>query len=285
MSPTKIFALLTCFLIFSLEAKAGVIECKDAAGKVVFTDTPSKCANKEAINQNKEQPVANTSTFYDEIPDLVQTLKIANFEGNGEQFCGPVAVSNSLVWFEKNKEQDYQINLVKKLSSADYMNTNVESGTNVTQLTQGVHKYATERWGDYKKLEYSGWSKAPKQFRSALAQPTLAWMTQALHRKGTVWINIGWYNADGINYVRAGGHWVTLVGYEQGKLVIHDPAPKAGKAPSNQFVTLKILNGGQLIEGRKTANARDHFAIESGMKISSKGNIGIIDGAVKFELR
>jgi len=272
---------ITC-LFGTTSANAKIIQCKNTAGKLVFTDNINNCADKKATKQISQ--TAQNESFYNEIPDLLQTLNSAGFAGDGQQFCAPVAVSNSLVWLESNKDESYQIDLVHKLGSSIYMNTNTVNGTNVFGLTQGVHKYATERWGKYKTLEYSGWSKSPAQFRSNLKKPTLDWITKALHRKGAVWINIGWYNQESINYRRAGGHWVTLVGYEQGKLVIHDPAPRAGKTFSNQFISLSPLSGGQLISGTRTTTARDHFVITDGMDISSKGKFGIIDGAVIFEL-
>src|SRR5690606_23407532 len=176
------------------------------------TDDPHKCAGGENLNQLVE--VAANERFHTEIPDLLQTLESANFAGGGREFCAPVAVSNSLVWLEKNTNTQYQIELVKKLSSPNYMTTNLANRTNVAGLTRGVHEYATERWGTYKTLEYSGWSSSPDECRSSLDKPTLGWMTQALHRKGSMWIHVGWYKRDGENYRRTGGHWVTLVGYE-----------------------------------------------------------------------
>ena len=274
-------------LIFALSlsigaANAQVIQCKNTAGKVVFTDNINNCADKKDTKQlTKTNP---SGSFYKEIPDLLQTLNSAGFAGDGQQFCAPVSVSNSLVWLEGNKDVQYQIDLVHKLGSPAYMNTNTINGTSVIELTRGVHKYANERWGRYKSLEYSGWSKVQPEFRSSLNKPTIEWMTQSLHRKGAAWINLGWYKQEGDNYIRAGGHWVTLVGYEQGKLVIHDPSPRAGKESSSQFVSLRMLNGGQLTNGQRKTSATNHFAIADGMKISTKGNIAIIDGVVKFEL-
>ena len=272
---------ITC-LFGTTAVNAKIIQCKNTTGKLVFTDNINNCADKTATKQLSQS--VQTESFYNEIPDLLQTLNAAGFAGDGQQFCGPVAVSNSLVWLEGNKDESYQIDLVHKLSSPTYMNTSTINGTDIFGVTQGVHKYAMERWGKYKTQEYSGWSKSPAQFRSNLKKPTLDWMTSALHRKGAVWLNIGWYNQEGINYRRAGGHWVTLVGYELGKLVIHDPAPRSGKIFSNQFISLNPLSGGQLIRGTRSTSARDHFVIADGMAISSKGKLGIIDGAVIFEL-
>lgn len=281
LKHTFIILFITC-LFGTTAVNAKVIQCKNSSGKLVFTDNINNCADKKVIKQLSK--TTQSESFYNEIPDLLQTLNSAGFAGDGQQFCAPVAVSNSLVWLEENKDEQYQIDLVHKLSSPAYMNTNTVNGTNVFGVTQGVHKYAMERWGKYKTLEYSGWSKSPTQFRSNLNKPTLDWMTSALHRKGAVWLNIGWYNQEGINYRRAGGHWVTLVGYEQGTLVIHDPAPRAGKTFSNQFISLNPLSGGKLINGARTTNAQSHFVVTDGMNISSKGKFAIIDGAVKFEL-
>jgi hypothetical protein len=269
---------ITC-VFATTAANANIIQCKSTTGKLVFTDNINHCAEKKATKEIIQ--TTDHDSFYNEIPDLLQTLKSADFAGDGQQFCAPVAVSNSLVWLEGNNDERYQIDLVHKLSTPAYMNTDTVDGTDVFGLTQGVHKYATERWGKYKTLQYSGWSKSPAQFRSNLTKPTLDWMISALHRKGAVWLNIGWYNQEGINYLRNGGHWVTLVGYEHGKLVIHDPAPRAGATFSNQFISLSPLSGGQLVKGTRAASARDHFVITDGMK---QGKFSIIDGAVIFEV-
>lgn len=281
LKHTFISLLVTC-IFGATAANAKIIQCKNAAGKLVFTDNINNCADKKATKQLSQ--TTQSESFYNEIPDLLQTLNSAGFAGDGQQFCAPVAVSNSLVWLEGNKDEQYQISLVHKLSSSAYMNTNTKNGTSVYEVTEGVHKYATERWGRYKTLQYSGWRKVPMQFRSKQQQPTLAWMTSGLHRKGTVWLNVGWYNQNGMDYQRAGGHWVTLVGYEQGKLVIHDPAPRADTSFRNQFISLEPLTGGKLIHNKNITPAQGYFALTDGMYISSKGSVAVIDGAVIFEL-
>jgi hypothetical protein len=278
-----LFALSCVALLFCTAASAEIIRCKNAEGRLVFTDNARHCADSSSAT-SLDITTPESASFHHEIPDLLQTLGAAGFAGDGQQFCAPVAVSNSLVWLQGNSDQHYQIDLVHQLSSRAYMNTSTVNGTNVAGVVQGVHNYATEHWGKYKKLEYSGWRKVPEQFRSDLDKPTLRWMTSALHRKGAVWLNLGWYNPEGANYRRAGGHWVTLVGYEQGKLIIHDPAPRNGKGFSHQFVSVTLLTSGKLIRGKNSTEARNHFAIVDGMAISSKGKLGIIDGAVIFEL-
>ncbi len=282
MIKTIFSALLAAAVFSSAAAKAEIIQCKNTAGKLVYTDNPRNCADRKHLPQTVK--ITQSESFYNEIPDLLQTLNKAGFAGDGQQFCAPVAVSNSLVWLEGNKDEQYQIDLVHKLSSPTYMNTNTKNGTSVYEVTQGVHKYATERWGSYKTLQYSGWRPVAKQFRGEQQQPTIAWMTSALHRKGAVWLNVGWYNRDGTDYKRTGGHWVTLVGYEQGKLIIHDPAPRAGTGFNNQFISLEYISSGRLLHNKTITPAQGYFVIADGMHISSKGTLAVLDGAVKFEL-
>lgn len=274
-------SLLLAFTLNVALVEGAIIQCKNASGKIVYTDNPKSCADKNAA---KSLDYRQNESFHNDIPDLLQTLETAGFAGGGTQFCAPVAVSNSLVWLEGNNNPQYQIDLVHKLASADYMNTNLKNGTNPYRLVEGVHKYALERWARYRTLEYSGWHGVPDRFRSAQPQPTLNWITQSLHRKGATWIQIGWYKKDGDNYRRNGGHWVTLVGYENGKLIVHDPAIRSGKEFSNQYVSVKPLQNGQLFTGKRSTNARNHFVIAGGLNISSRADIAVIDGAVRFEL-
>lgn len=282
MYISSMYGLIFFLLVSSSEA-ASIVKCKNAAGQTVFTDNPHSCADKKSLH--KLSPSVESENFYNEIPDLLQTLHESGFSGDGQQFCAPVSVSNSLVWLEKNQDTNYQIDLVKKLASSAYMNTRITNGTDVGGVMRGVKKYALERWGGFKTLEYSGWRKVPSEFKNHRQQmPTINWMSQAMHRKGAVWLNVGWYTSEGINFRRKGGHWVTLTGYENGKLVIHDPSPRAGKSFSNQFLSVRTLPSGELLNGEKSHNARDFFIIEDGMASLPQGRVAIIDGAVKFEL-
>lgn len=279
--PNYSLALLAALTLATSSAQAEFFQCKNADGKSAFTDNITNCVNRASAKQLSE---AKPDEFHNEIPDLLQTLNKANFAGDGKKFCGPVAVSNSFAWLEQNTNEEYQINLVKKLSSPAYMNTVMTNGTSVMGLIQGVDKYATEHWGGYKTLSYRGPHKISSKFYGNVDYPTLEWMTSALHRKGSLWLNIGWYTQQAGDYQRTGGHWVTLVGYEKGKLVIHDPATSSNKYAKNQLLSINLLMSGKLIDGNHTANACNHYLITDGLKISSKETIAIVDGAVKFEL-
>jgi hypothetical protein len=274
------------FFVFSSSINAEVFSCKGESGNIIFTDNKSNCSYSKKI-ETKNYGSSNNS-FYNEIPDILQTKKTANFPGGGKQFCGPVAVSNSLVWLKGIQDEAYQIELVHKLSKPEYMNTNTINGTGTVGLIRGIDKYVTEVWGGYKKLEYSGWRKSPKKYRSMLDKPTVLFMQKGLNRKASAWLNIGWYKLDKLNneYQRIGGHWVTLVGYEDGRLIIHDPAPRAGKNFSNEFISYSILAAGKLVGNKKglPKKAKGFIRLENGMHIPKRADAAIIDGVVLLQI-
>lgn len=85
-----------------------------------------------------------------------------------------------------------------------------------------------------------------------------------------------------------GGHWVTLVGYDlaSNELIVHDPAPRAGRAKSSERVTFRSLTAGRLA-GNKSGlptDARGYLQLVSGMHLSARADTAIIDGVVLLEL-
>lgn len=273
-------------LSLSTSAHATIFSCLDEAGNTIYTDTKRNCVEPKELTQYKTSKA--DSSFYNEIPDLLQTKESANFAGGGTQFCGPVAASNALAWLKGEQSEDYQIQLVHKLSSKEYMNTNSSNGTGTTGFIRGILKYANEELGGYKRLEYRGWKKGPPEYKSNLSIPTLAFMKSGLNRRGGVWLNIGWYDHDKLTneYKRVGGHWVTLAGQKDNQLVIHDPAPRAGRSFSNEFVNISILPSGTLI-GKKFGlpkKATGFITLGKGMHIPSRATTAIVDGAVILQL-
>ncbi|MEJ2609083.1 MAG: hypothetical protein P8179_03125 [Candidatus Thiodiazotropha sp.] len=282
--------IIYCLLfIFSSHSFADVFRCIDNNGNAIFTDNKQNCINaKNTETKRLESELPSRNSFYNEIPDLLQTKKSANFAGGGKQFCGPVAVSNSLVWLENVQDESHQIELVHKLSSSEYMNTSAENGTGTGGLIRGIDKYVTEVFGRYRKLEYSGWKKCPNKYHSIIKIPTLSFMRSGLNRKGAVWLNIGFYKADKIKneYLRVGGHWVTLVGFEGGQLIIHDPASRAGKSFHNDFIDYSILASGILISKKigKQRLAKGFFRLGSGLSIPKRADTAVIDGVVVLQI-
>ena len=97
-------------------------------------------------------PSHATTEFANQIPDFTQTDIRGSYYGNGQQFCAPVAVSNSIMWLADRSNG--QIELIKKLASSSYMNTSLQNGTGTTGVLNGVDRIAHELFGSYKRLEY-----------------------------------------------------------------------------------------------------------------------------------
>ncbi|MES9851035.1 MAG: hypothetical protein ABW170_04300 [Candidatus Thiodiazotropha sp. L084R] len=163
--------------------------------------------------------------FINEIPDFTQTdVKEIN-SGNGQQYCAPVAVSNSIAWMSGTENK--QLRLITRLASTNYMNTSLRNGTGTSGVLRGVDKISRELFGGFKTLIYQGWRKHPKSYSSGKIVPDISKLKSAVTRKSAAWLNIGWYkyNKQSNEYRRYGGHWVTLVGDLDDQLILHDPAP------------------------------------------------------------
>jgi len=220
------------------------------------------------------------------IPDMSQVNAATGLPGNGAMYCAPVAISNSLVWLESKNDPQYQFAVIQKLASREYMDTSPRSGTGVATVLRGLKKYVTEVHGGYQRLEYAGWRTVPESYHFAKA-PSLTWMLSGLNSRAAVWLNIGWYfYDDNGGYNRKGGHWVTLVGYHDGKLIIHDPGPWADGLNSRQFVNFSVLSGGKLLGnylGLPT-QAYGYLKLDQATPTPYSGGIAIVDGAVLLDL-
>lgn len=222
------------------------------------------------------------------VPDFTQTEVKGSSFGNGQQFCAPAAVSNSLMWL--GAEATSQADLVRLLASPDYMNTNLKIGTGTSELLRGVDRFVRERFGAYQALTYQGWRKHPERFSDNRKVPTIAFMSRGVAERAAAWINIGWYrvNASEGAYVRVGGHWVTLVGYDidNQQLIINDPSPRAGTDHSSHSVPFRQLTGGRLT-GKKfglPTNAAGYLQLGRGLHLHPRADTAIIDGVVLLEL-
>ncbi len=226
------------------------------------------------------------TSYINEIPDFTQTDIRGNKSGNGQQYCGPVAVSNSIIWLNKNKGD--QIQLIHKLASKDYMNTSLKNGTGTSGIIRGVEKITGELFDGYKILEYEGWRKHPEKNSSGVKIPSINRIKSAVTRNSTAWINVGWYlyNKKNNEYNRIGGHWVTLVGSKYKQLILHDPAPRAGKTFSNEYVEYSILKSGTLV-GKKWGlpfSAQGFVSLGKGMHKKKGADFAIVDGVVYLEI-
>ncbi len=238
----------------------------------------------------------------DSTPDLLQTDPEGNLPGGGRQYCAPVAVSNSLIWLGENgyknlvprgmSRKKAQIEIARILGSKDCMNTNLEGGTGVSGVLRGVERYLNQHGYAYRRLEYQGWRRHPRKYSTRVEVPDLEWLKTGLAGDSGVWLNVGWYKYDNQTdeYCRIGGHWVTLVGYgvdEKGiknaaTLILHDPAPRAGRSFSDEYVRTEKIKSGTLT-GEKWKLARSaagYYKLTDGMHVRKQADFGILDGVV-----
>ncbi|HOX40096.1 MAG TPA: hypothetical protein PL033_19095 [Candidatus Brocadiia bacterium] len=242
------------------------------------------------------------------IPDLTQTDREGDFPGGGATLCGPVSVSNSLMWLSNRpgyarlcpdaaSPKDSQIRMVKLLCEQRHMDANVKSGTGPSGIIQGVKSYLSESGCGWKRLECQGWRKHPREYGTGVEKPQLDWLRQGIADDGCVWLNVGWYKRDvaADAYERIGGHWVTMVGYgadENGRdapdiLILHDPAPRCGKEFANEFALPVLIESGRLT-GKETGLPRDaagYYKLSGGMHVKSGADCAVIDAAVILEPR
>ena len=232
---------------FNVQAlKSGYEELLKAGFKKA-TPTPSEDPpaatphNETAASAPKAQP---TATKDDATPDFCQTDKEGEFDNGGRVFCGPVAISNSLMCLaetgypqlisKSDTPKKSQIELIRTLASPDYMHTH-GTGTNTLRLMRGANKYITEHGYTCSQLEYRGWRKVNKELKPSEELPTIDWMAAALTQTaGSACVNIGWYTYDEPTntYIRRGGHWMTgTAAYSKDKLAyvtLLDPASRSG---------------------------------------------------------
>lgn len=221
--------------------------------------------------------------FINEIPDFTQTQF---FGSDGDQYCAPVAASNSLVWLSNTKQD--QVSMIEKLASKSHMDTRPDSGTNVARFIKGVTLVSREIFGENFAIEYQGWRPYTEGRYSATKIPDMNWIAMGVSKQSTVWLNIGWYRhmKNTNEYLRVGGHWVTVVGSLDDMLVIHDPSPRSGQNFTNNKVKYKKLNSG-LLTGKEQGlpvMANGYYMLSEGLPIKSGANLAVIDGAVSLNI-
>jgi hypothetical protein len=231
-----------------------------------------------------------------EVPDFLQTDREAGFAKSGSQFCAPTAVSNSLMWLAVNGYEDLrppgsakkaQIAMIRKLSGPDFMKTSPSIGTDVTEVLRGVEAYVGEAGYVLSELAYEGWRPAPDEFLASEYPSLDDIKTSADDDQSAVWLNVGWYKYDEEKeeYLRKGGHWVTVVGYDGDDLLIHDPSPSAGAGFRTQRISLEELPAGTLTGNHRNLprSAEGYYEVGGEMAIG-EGWTCILDGAVFMAL-
>ncbi len=241
-------------------------------------------------------------------PNFWQKDPRADFPNGGKEYCGPVAVSDSLMWFGKHgfahlippaqDEYNAQEQLIRILASEAFLETDAEhNGTSSLHVLEGILKFVTNRGYRVNSLQYQGINpKIPLQFRAG-DFPDLGWICKnSLGNSGAI-LHIGWYkySSDTNTYVRNGGHFMDIVGYAEANndrgrlpaLIVHNPS--TGK---QALLKIEQLTDGSLQSGKRRTNglprpAAGMYKIVSGLPSTDtpgSHKIAIIEDSIVFRL-
>ena len=235
-------------------------------------------------------------------PDLTQTDLRARFPLGGWFHCGPVAVSNALIWFRDRgiRFDDAfprggppldQIEVARTLGRARYMATRfANGGTTVHGFVTGLERYLGDYALDRFSVRYLGWGAVPERFVTGERVPDLETLCRAFSRGSAVFLDLGWYRSSRSEpgYRRNGGHWVTMVGYRWPlespfpELLIHDPAPWSGKEPMTHSV--RLSGAGRALfsarSGEAIGSMEPYARISEGLIFKRGTELALIEGAV-----
>ncbi|MDY7091388.1 MAG: hypothetical protein SX243_00300 [Acidobacteriota bacterium] len=251
-------------------------------------------------------------------PDLMQTDPRAEIAfGGGRYHCGPVSVSNALVWLGRNGYEKLlpepiedwadQGALVEALASEDYLRTSTH-GTNESNFLRGVERYVEDHGYTIESLQYRGWTYHPEEYSGGSKRVDLDWLREQVVGASAVWLQIGWYRYEPAtnSFRRFEAHWAALVGYEplaQASvsttddspfggpaadlvLVVHDSAPRSGPTPHSDRTTLHPLESGTLVGVKRglPVPASEYYRLGGELKIKEEADIGVLDGVVALRM-
>lgn len=234
------------------------------------------------------------------MPDLVQTDAELGLGRAANSYCGPVAVSNGLVWLSEHgyegvlpagdTQRARQLAVVRALGSSRYMGTSANAGTGAGGMLTGLQRYLRHAGYKPRRLQYQGWRGHPQKFSTGEKFPNVAFLREALAEGGVAFLNVGWYQPSprGGVWRRQGGHWLTVVGVDiaadgraaPGTVVVHDPAPWAGDAPARHFARFAPLGEGWLIAEGGALPAAGHHFLEGDVMVKHDGDVAVVDGAI-----
>jgi hypothetical protein len=207
-------------------------------------------------------------------------------------YCGPVAVSNSLMYLIGNtifqdtfpylQSKSDQHTLICKIASPQYIGTG-RQGTSPSGICNGVDKFLLDNNHSGATLSYYGWRPVAAKYHKN-TRADLTSIEKIVEKPHTaIWLNFGWYTnqKDSNQYIRTGGHWVTLINFlhsDSLAIVVHDPATRR---TGNDTINLTRLSEGFLINKITLLPvcASGYYRFTS-----KSGHYGIIDGFVTLEL-
>lgn len=236
-------------------------------------------------------------------------------------FCGPTAVSNSLMWLDDhgfsnissnsaNRKAD-QHALIDTLASPTYMNTvsTADSGTVPYRLATGVERFVASSARGYQgRARWQGWQffieydvdkpadpTTLARINTGIAVPELSFIRNGVEGVNSAWLLlVGAQQSGNGNYSVGSGHWVTVVGHgrkangqaDPNALAVLDPRRPYGSAPI--YVTVQNLTSGTMTVSYPGAPAVSQsasgFPTLQGFPNLAGGPITIVAGVVAFLL-
>ncbi len=227
-----------------------------------------------------------------ETPDLVQSCKAANFNMNGDIYCCPVAVSDSLIWLSKKKLIPYnytrpedQYSLVKQLVKDKYLKTDFHKGTGVYSMTIGLQAFLIDLGVKDFTIQHSGWRQCKSEFNDK-SKLTMKWIEENIKGNHVQWLNIGWYRKDKKHLYRVGGHWLAVVGFRGDKLYVLDPSPRNGENKVVHRLTISKTKNIALKGDTKglPETSDSMLEIKNGFKFKRTADVCLIDSSVSLNI-
>lgn len=215
---------------------------------------------------------------------------------HGGYFCGPVSISNSLMWLADNgftnlapltadRKKD-QHDLVEIISSEMYLDAYEGNGCGPTGAADALPRYIADCGYQMKSLKWQGRMSPPDPYNMHINIPDLDWVREGIIGTGRVelWA-LGWnlYHPETDEYEVVGGHWVTMVGYDGDQFILHDPAPRNGYSFANEYVTATPLESGTRVGSGEDLTGQ--YVIEGdSWNINGNATHAILNGVYVLEL-
>lgn len=190
-------------------------------------------------------------------------------------FCVPTSASNIIKEFYRGKDVD-QVEIIKTLSSPEYMDTIQGKGTSPSNFLKGVAKYMDENFMGYRYIRYQAPFDIEGNYIKDGFYVDLDWISRGVGLNRGAWLSF-WLadydeETDSYNILR-GGHMVTVVGYilnhKVTALVINDGADNSRN--SAVHINLEEIQTGNLI-----FNNGNSYPAEKFWKVSGDENQGEI---------
>lgn len=279
------FPILLCLIILPIN---GIAHTK----RNIHFEPESICTTKACRTSNCND-LTSSKSHLDSIPDYYQNdTAFGGFPDGGQMYCGPVAVSNSLMYligaaifqdtFPNLQSKKNQHTLIREIASSQYIGTG-QQGTSPSSICKGIDKFLLDNNCKEAILSYYGWRPVPTKYHKSSRAALTSTEKIVGKPRAAVWLNIGWYTyqKDNNQYIRTGGHWVTLIKFlhsDTPAIVVHDPATRQ---TGNDTINLTRLSEGLLVNKITLlpVSASGYYRFTN-----SSGRYGIIDGFITLEV-